>query len=97
MNEILNRRQKISSNIVLDIAVILYNKLKKIAKLVYLFDNDTSTVLRYYFSFGKCNIAAHKRYKQRMETVEQTRNAVMLQIELSVLLIFTIHKKNCMD
>lgn len=60
---------------------------------MYLFDNDTSTVLRYYFSFGKCNVAANKRYKQKMETVVQTRNAVMPQIELAVLLIFTINKK----
>lgn len=60
---------------------------------MYLFDNDTSTVLRYFFSFGKCNVAANKRNKQRMETVVQTRNAVMPQIELAVLLIFTINKK----
>lgn len=40
-----------------------------------------------------CNVAANKRYKQGMETTAQNRNQYMLQIELSVLLNFTIHKK----
>lgn len=42
---------------------------------------------------GNFNVAVNKRYKQRMETVVQTRNPVMLQIKFSVLLNFTIHKK----
>lgn len=43
------------------------------------------------------NVAANKRYKQGMETTGQNRNQYMLQIELSVLLKFTIHKKIYMD
>lgn len=54
MIEILNRRHKIASNILYDIAVILCNKdKKKFAKLKYLFDYENSTVFRCYFSFGK--------------------------------------------
>lgn len=57
----------------------------------YLFDNDT--VSFYDTILASENVAANKRYKQRMETVVQARNAVILYIELSVLLNFTIYKK----